>query len=71
MQITRTSQLTGNTQTLNLNVTPEQMKRFENRVINGEYVQTIFPNLPKEEREFILTGITPEEWEASFNFSIY
>jgi hypothetical protein len=71
MQITRTSQLTGNTHTLNLNVTPEQMERFENRVINGEYVQTIFPNLPKEEREFILTGITPEEWEKTFNFSIY
>jgi hypothetical protein len=71
MKITRTSQLSGKTHTLDLNVTQEQMDRFEIRRITGEYVQTIFPDLPKEEREFILTGITPEEWNTAFNFSAY
>ena len=68
MQITRISQLSGKTHTLDLNVTLDQMERFEVRKITGEYVQTIFPELPKEEREFILTGITPEEWNSTFNF---
>ena len=66
MLITRTSQLSGKTTTLNLDVTQEQMERFDMRLITGEYVQTIFPELPKEEREFILTGITPEEWDSIF-----
>jgi hypothetical protein len=66
MKITRISQLSGATNTLDLNVTQEQMERFEMRRITGEYVQTIFPELPKEEREFILTGITPQEWNEIF-----
>lgn len=67
MKITRVSQLTGKTETMELNVTPEQMERFDKRIQNGEYVQTIFPDLKKEEREFILTGITPTEWNQLFN----
>jgi len=67
MKITKISQLTGNTNTLELNVTLEQLQRFENRVNTGEYLQTIFSQLTKEEREFILTGITPTEWNEIFN----
>jgi hypothetical protein len=51
---------------MELDVTYEQMERFENRRQNGEYVQTIFPNLTAPEREFILSGITPTEWEQMF-----
>jgi len=29
-------------------------------------VQDEFPLLTKEEREFIISGITPEEWRATF-----
>ena len=64
MQITRISQLTGKVTTLELDVTEEQMIRFENRRENGEYVQTIFPHLSLSDREFILSGITNEEWET-------
>jgi hypothetical protein len=67
MQITKTSQLTGKTHTLELDVTKEQMERFENRIANREYVQTIFPHLEAKYREFILTGITPQEWNETFN----
>jgi hypothetical protein len=66
MQITRVSQLSGEKRTLELDVTEEQMKRFENRIANGEYVQTIFPHLSPSDREFILTGITNEEWINTF-----
>jgi hypothetical protein len=66
MQITNISQLSGKEHTMELDVTIEQLERFENRRENGEYVQTIFPNLTKEEREFLLTGITPIEWNEMF-----
>lgn len=67
MRVTRKSILSGKENTLELNVTPEQMYRFENRVALGEYIQTIFPHLSAPEREFILSGITPEEWDRVFS----
>jgi hypothetical protein len=63
MEITRKSLLSGKVRTFDLDVTEEQMIRFENRRKNGEYVQTIFPHLSPSDREFILNGITSEEWE--------
>ena len=66
MLVTNTSQLSGKETTLELDVTHEQLERFENRRANGEYVQTIFPNLTPAEREFLLTGISPIEWENIF-----
>ena len=66
MEITMISQLSGKPHTMTLDITEEQLDRFENRRENGEYVQTIFPNLTKGEREFLLTGITPKEWDEMF-----
>jgi hypothetical protein len=57
--VTRTSPFTGITRTLDLPVTFEQMRKFN----SGEgYVQDIFSNLTAGEREFILTGISDDEW---------
>lgn len=67
MKVTKQSQLTGAVHTLDLDVTQEQLDRFEVRRETGEYVQTIFPNLSASEREFILSGITPTEWDKTFN----
>jgi len=67
MKVTRTSQLSGVTHTMDLDVTKEQLDRFEIRRETGEYVQTIFYNLDSSEREFILSGITPTEWDKTFN----
>ena len=59
MKITRTSPFTGKTRTLDLPVTFEQMGKYQ----NGEgYLQDIFAHLSPGEREFILTGVTDEEW---------
>jgi hypothetical protein len=66
MLVTNISQLSGKEGTMELDITIEQLERFENRRENGEHVQTIFPNLTKGEREFLLTGITPIEWEQMF-----
>ena len=67
MQVKRTSSLSGKEYTMELDVTQEQLDRFDKRRENGEYVQTIFPHLTSEEREFIMTGISPTEWNEIFN----
>lgn len=32
----------------------------------GQHIQNALPQLTPEEREFLLTGATPEEWDAEF-----
>ena len=63
MKITRTSMFTGVIHTLEINVTPEQIARWQ----GGELIQNAMPNLTPDEREFIKTGVTAEEWEALFD----
>ena len=62
MKITRTSILTGVTRTLDIDVSPEQIKAWE----GGELIQDAMPHLPQEEREFILSGATQEEWDDAY-----
>lgn len=57
MIVVRTSMLSGKEHQMDLNVTQEQLDRFE----AGEKVQHVFPHLSADHREFILNGITPEE----------
>jgi hypothetical protein len=66
MKITKTSQLTGKTHTLDIDVTESELMRIENRRINGELIQRIVPKLCMSDREFLMTGITNEEWIGMF-----
>ena len=58
MQIKRISPFTGKLNIMNLDVSLEQMIRWD----RGELIQDVFPNLTADEREFIKTGITPDDW---------
>jgi hypothetical protein len=60
MQIQRTSTITGITRILDLDITDDQVSEY----MNGALIQKAFPNLTADEREFILTGITAEEWDT-------
>jgi hypothetical protein len=40
----------------------EQLRAWE----QGTLIQNAMPNISPADREFIKTGITPEEWEESF-----
>lgn len=66
MLITRTSAHSGITHTVDMNITKDQLYAFENRKRLGLYVQDIVPNLSADDREFLLSGITPDEWEEMF-----
>ena len=63
MTITRTSELSGVTRTRDLPITEEQMAIFQS---GGSTIQDIFPQLSSSDREFLKTGITDEEWDATF-----
>jgi hypothetical protein len=62
MQITRTSPLSGITRTREFEISEEQLSRY----MRGALIQEAFPHLTPDEREFILTGITEEEWDEAF-----
>jgi hypothetical protein len=66
MNITKISSLTGIEHTLNINITEDELLRVENRRNSTELIQNIVPNLTMDEREFLMTGITNEEWIRVF-----
>ena len=59
MIITRKSMLSGTVYTKDLDVTQEQLVAWE----EGALVQDAFPNLSADDREFIKTGISAQEWQ--------
>ena len=62
MKITRTSRLTGKTSVMYLDITKEQLFSW----VDGQLIQDAMPQLSAEEREFMMTGITPAEWNEAF-----
>lgn len=62
MMITRTSPFTGVTRTKDILVTEDQLARWQ----RGERIQNVMPYLSASDREFIMTGITDDEWDNAF-----
>jgi hypothetical protein len=64
--ITRRSPFTGRIHQMEI---PMSVLEFSKREIlwqTGMLIQDAFPMLDADQREFIKTGITPEEWDAAF-----
>lgn len=66
MRITKVSQLSGKEHTMEIDVDQYQMIRIENRYHSKELIQNIVPHLSMSEREFLMTGITEQEWNNTF-----
>ena len=62
MTITRKSPITGITRTQEIDVTIDQILAWE----MGELLQNAMPHLSADDREFVKTGITGEEWDQLF-----
>lgn len=62
MEITRRSMLTGKTHIREVNVTQQEIAVWQ----AGALIQDAMPFLSDDDREFIMSGITPEEWDAHF-----
>lgn len=58
MIITKTSMYSGITRDREIDVTQEQIDLWD----NGVLIQNAMPHLSDDDREFLMTGVTPEEW---------
>lgn len=59
MIVRRPNMFTGKVRELELNVTQEQIDRWQ----SGELIQNAMPHLSVDEREFLISGLLPDEWE--------
>ena len=62
MLVRRCSILTGKVHARELDVTAEQLDAWH----DGALIQDVMPNLSVSDREFLINGITDEEWAAAF-----
>ena len=58
MIIDKRSVITGVLNQMDLDVTHEELKRHE----EGELAHNVWPLLSPDDHEFLISGITPEEW---------
>lgn len=59
MMVPKVSLLTGVTHMRDIDVTQEQLERHA----NGELIQEVCPDLSAEDREYLISGITQDEWQ--------
>ena len=62
MKFPRLSPISGKINVMDLDVTKDQFVAWE----KGTLIQDAFPNLTPDEREFLKTGVTRDEWDAMF-----
>ena len=60
--ITRRSPLSGRTNSMWLDLSEDALQAWQ----DGMLAQDAMPNLSANEREFVMTGITPYEWDNMF-----
>jgi hypothetical protein len=64
MLVTRKSQWSGKLNQLELPVTAQQIEDWRNG--RSGLIQQAFPQLTADQREFLMTGVTAQEWEEMF-----
>lgn len=62
MLITRVCPVTGAEKQMDLPVTEHQITRWQ----DGAYIQDAMPHLTPDQREFLITGMTPDVWDQIF-----
>ena len=62
MLVGKKSQLSGKSHEMEIDVSEKQITLW----MEGALIQDVMPNLSPDEREFIMTGITPAEWDEAF-----
>lgn len=67
VRVTLTSMLTGKTNAMNLPTSVGKVKQFLSHRQDCDLVQDMFPELSEDQREFLMTGITPDEWSEAMN----
>lgn len=67
MKISKVSVLSNQLNTMDIPITEQQWRDWNNAdQCTRPHIQYAFPYLSNDEREFLLSGITPLEWEQHF-----
>ena len=62
VRITKTSMLSGMQRSMDLPVRQGHIDHW----LGGALIQDAMPHLDADQREFLMTGITPDEWDEAF-----
>ena len=60
MAVTKFSIVSGRDNTMDLDVTQEMLDEWE----SGKKIQDVMPHLSADEREFLISGLLPHEFDA-------
>lgn len=63
MNITKRSRLTNMLNTRDIDVTFEELDEWD---ASGAHIQDRFPYLSNDDREFLISGFTPDDWKCMF-----
>lgn len=66
MKITRISDISGISHTMDMPLDVDKYRTWLEEGHKAPRIQDYFPELSDSEREFLLTGITDEEWDEVF-----
>ena len=62
VHVSKISMMSGEENTMSMTFTRQQYDAWK----AGQLIQDAMPQLSAEEREFLMTGITPDEWDEAF-----
>ena len=62
VHVSKISMMSGKENTMSMTFTRQQYDDWK----AGQLIQDAMPQLSAEEREFLMTGITPAEWNSVF-----
>lgn len=63
--ITKRSMFSGNINTMDLPITWEEYNEAYAQYAQGALIQNCFSMLNDDQREFLISGMIPKEWEAA------
>ena len=67
MKIRKKSMLTGVDHVMDLPISKEKLEYWNNSQSTWRaHIQDVFPELSADQREFLMTGITSQEWNNVF-----
>lgn len=65
MKIRKVSVLSGKLNERDIPISLSEFIAGETRRSNGELIQDVYPQLSADDREFLMSGLTPEEFDET------
>ena len=64
--LTKTSVATGKKHRMRIPLSKSKFMKAHNLWCSGVLIQDAFPTLTVDQREFVVSGMTPDEWDQLF-----